>query len=101
VCVISGDISSGTVNYEYIPPFAFLFVPGQGLVNDPTFRHRMAVLVYRQSGQVALPVEGDFCSPAVTQRLQNMADIASANGLGAPLAGNFFNLLYTPGTSDK
>ena len=63
------DVSKGEVNFEYIPPFTFLFTPEQGLVRDGNFGHRMVVLVFEQRDRVNYRKEENWCSSEVFGRL--------------------------------
>lgn len=71
ILVKNNEIEGGTINYDYIPPFAFLYNPKDGLVEDLEFTHRMVALVFRQEERLDLPVQGDkLCSPAIFERLK-------------------------------
>ena len=67
----SGDnISEGTANLGYIPPFVFSFSPSKGLTDDPNFAHRYAFLVFKQQGKIDLPAESEICNKDVGKRDQ-------------------------------
>ena len=64
------DVSRGDVNFDYIPPFAFSYAPGQGLLQDGNFGHYMVALVFEQQGRVSYKQQQTWCSPEVFERLK-------------------------------
>jgi len=94
---VPGDrIDDGDLIYEYVPPFAFLYNPAQGLVQDLDFTHTMVWMVFRQSGRIEMRAEQNLCSTELFGRLMNHQEFVLKNDLGVPVAGNFLRALYRP-----
>ncbi|XP_059086677.1 phosphatidylethanolamine-binding protein homolog F40A3.3-like isoform X2 [Tigriopus californicus] len=93
------NIMAGDENFQFIPPFAFLYSPESGLVDDPNFSHRMVILIYKQRSRIETEIEQDYCSPTVFNRLQNLSDLVSKYRLGVPTAGNFLRVKYSSTTN--
>jgi len=93
---VPGDkVYAGDENYEYVPPFAYLYDDPSNptaLVYDDTPLHAIMFLVYEQPGRINMTEGQSGCAPDLAFRVSSPDAIASQYGLGSPVAGNF---IYT------
>ncbi|TKR64067.1 hypothetical protein L596_024663 [Steinernema carpocapsae] len=79
------DLSKGDVFAEYV---------GAGAPKD-TGLHRYIFVVYKQPGKLAEPEYGGLKNNSMHHRSElKMQSFAEKNGLGNPVAGNFFQAQY-------
>merc|ERR1712130_383687 len=101
--VPGNDVSLGTENIDYLPPFSMLEDDVNQVLIDSGDDgiHATAVLVFRQPGPITVEEDLKGCNmDAIFGRRILVNDLITKYSLEGPIAGNLFWTKYTEGTEE-